>query len=523
MKKNRNEYEMVRVDQIIKKVFVSIPKQFKFAFVSAFIFGLLAHMYMLTNKLPNMDDLYSIDGFGATFKVGRWFLWVVGAIAYHLNLVYSMPWFNGLVTILLLACSAGVVAVLLDLNSNISNVILGAALVTFPSWTATFFYMFTAPYYALAVLLAVLSVFFTVKYKKGYIIAVPLLACSMGIYQAYLPFVATLYVVLLFQSLYDEDKNYKDILRNSLFYLINLIASVIVYFVILRLSLVITNQSLNAYKGLDTIGEFSLGRIQEIIKNIFINFFGIFINNNLEISYNLITKGMYFILYVVVFLLVMHLITNLYKKKDYMKSIETFVLLIMYILAINSIYIMCSDGIYALMYFSYVFLLIFPLVLLDKNIAKCGSNKGNCITEWIVSFVLLCGIGSYCQYASAEYLSIELSVEQAKSYYTTLITQIKSVEGYTDSCKVALVGNNVTDSTFYRNDVMNKFDMSGRDRTIVEAYSRENFLKYYCGFSAEYVSIEQLPEDKINRMPIYPTDGSVQMIDDVVVVKLAEN
>lgn len=513
---------MDRIDQKVKMCYKKLPKTFKIAFVSAVIFGLIAHMYMFTNKLPNMDDLLSIDGFGATFKVGRWFLWIVGAIAYHLDFVYSMPWLNGLVTILLLACCAGIVAVLLDIKGSVANVILGAALVTFPSWTATFFYMFTAPYYALAVFMAVMSVFLTVKYNRGYIIGVPLLGCSMGIYQAYLPFTATLYVILIFMLLFDENKNYTDIIKKSLFYLVNLAAGVIVYIVCMKLSLVITHQSLNTYKGLDSMGHFSLSRIPEIFHSILINFFGVFLNNNLEISYNLITKGMYLVLFVVVFLLVIQLIRNLYKKADYMKVAEAFVLFLVYILAINSIYIMCSEGIYALMYYSYVFMVIFPLALLDRNFVQYGRSKKNCVIEWMVSIVLFCGIGSYCQYANAEYLSIELSLEQAKSYFTTMITQIKSVDGYTDKCKIAFVGSDIQDSTLYRNDVMDKFAMSGRDETIVEAYSREYFIRYYCGFSPEYVSTEQLPEDKISQMPIYPADGSIQKIDDVVVIKLAE-
>lgn len=512
---------MDRLDQMVKKSYEKLPKQFKIAFISAIIFGLIAHMYMFTNKLPNMDDLVGVDSFGVTFKNGRWFLWVVGAIAYHLNLVFSMPWLNGLITVFLLACSAGIIAILLDLKSSMASVILGAALVVFPSWTATFFYMFTAPYYALAVLMAVMSVYFTVKYKRGYFIGVPLLACSMGIYQAYLPFTATLYVVLLFVLLFEEDKSYMDILKKSIYYLLNLIAGVGVYFILMKLSLLITHQSLNTYKGLNSMGEFSLERMKEMFHNIWVNFFGVFLNNNMEISYNLITKGMYFVLFVVVLLLVIQLIRSLCKKEDYMKAAETFVLFLVYIIAINGIYIMCSEGIYVLMYYSYVFLMIFPLVLLDRSFMQYGSNKKICLLEWLVSFVLICGIGSYCQYANAEYLSMKLNFEQTKSYYTTLITQIKSVDGYTDECKIALVGNDIQDKTLYRNDVMKKFVSSGRDETLVEAYSRQYFIKYYCGFSPEYASLEELPKAIIEEMPVYPADGSIQRIDDVVVVKLA--
>lgn len=513
---------MDRIEQTLKKTLNKIPRQFKTAFWAAMIIGLVAHMYMFTNKLPNMDDLVGVDNFGVTFKNGRWFLWIVGAAAYHLNLVFSMPWFNGLVTLLLLSCSAGIVAVLLNMKENISNAILGAAMVTFPSWVSTFFYMFTAPYYALAVLMAVLSVFMTVKYKKGFWISASLLACSMGIYQAYLPFAATLYVTLLFLLFFESDKSYVDIIKKAVYYLVNMIVGAVIYFVFMKLSLWITHQSLNTYKGLDSMGKFSLSRIPEIGKNIFVNFFGIFLNNNLEISYNLITKGMYFVLFIVTGILVIRLIYHLYKKADYVKAVAAVVMLVTYVIAINSIYIMCAEGIYSLMYYAYVFMMIFPLTLLDRSFSERESDRKSCILSWIAVFVLVCGIGSYCQYASAQYLSIQLSYEQAKSYFTTLITQIKSVEGYTDETKIAFVGDEIQDKTLYRNEIMHRLAMTGRDETLVEAYSFEYFLRYYCGFKGEYVGTENLSKEEIAQMPNYPSDGSIQMIDDVVVVKFAD-
>ena len=41
-------------------------------FLSGLVFGLAAHMYMLTNKLPNHDDIESMFGKGATVTSGRW-------------------------------------------------------------------------------------------------------------------------------------------------------------------------------------------------------------------------------------------------------------------------------------------------------------------------------------------------------------------------------------------------------------------------------------------------------------------
>ncbi|NDO50938.1 hypothetical protein FMM75_16535 [Lachnospiraceae bacterium MD335] len=513
-----------RVDSVIKNANNKLSPAFKTAFISALAVGIFAHIYMFTNKLPNFDDLIGIDNFGVTFKNGRWFLWVVGAIAYHLDLVFSLPWINGMITLGLLGISSGMTADLLDIRSKTANALLGAAFVVFPSWTGTFFYMFTAPYYALAVLMSVASVFLMVRYQKGIFVSPILLACSLGIYQSYLPFTATLYVVLLFLMLFDAQYGYLDILKRSLLYLFNMAVGTAAYFICIKLSLLLTGQQLNSYKGISTMGKFELARIPEIFRTIAVNFFGIFLNNNMEISYSYIIKGMYLVLYVASFGMVLYLFAVHIRKRDVLKAVETVVLFGVYIIAINSIYIMCEDGIYSLMYFSYVFLMIFPLALLDRCIRMEEKKVWFC-TEYVITIVTAIGVAVYCHFANGEYLSMQLSYEQASSYYNTMITQIKSVDGYQDDMKVVFSGSDIVDKTLYHNEVMDIFSMSGRDDALADAYSKQNFIRYYCGFDAEIADISSLTKEshaKIAQMPLYPNAGSIQVMDNAVVVKLSD-
>ena len=180
---------------------------------------------------------------------------------------------------------------------------------------------------------------------------------------------------------------------------------------------------------------------------------------------------------------------------------------------------MCSEGIYSLMYFSYVFLMLLPLCMLEHS-AQWKQNKVYLCACYVTAAGLMIGIVSYCHFANAQYLSIELSYKQAESYCTTLITQIKSVEGYSDELPVAFVGHNIKDKTLYENNVMDAVFLSGREVTLVEAYSREYLLRYYCGFDPEYVSADRVDENKIDAMPLYPDAGAIQVIDGVVVVRL---
>ncbi|MCD8039734.1 MAG: glucosyltransferase domain-containing protein [Lachnospiraceae bacterium] len=514
---------MERLDDILKKIYDKISGRFRLAFISAMASGIVAHMYMFMNKLPNHDDL-GINNFGSTFRNGRWFLWVVGSVAYHLDLVFSLPWVNGLVTLLLLGICAGLVAELIGMKSRIANVILGAALVVFPSWTGTFFFMFTAPYYALAVLMSVISVRLMVRKSKATWLSPILFACALGIYQSYLPFTATLYVVLLFLMLFDERYGYLDILKQSLLYLFNLTIGVLMYFGCMKLSLFLTGQELSAYKGISSMGRLDFSRIPQICRMIGVNFFGIFLNNNLELSYNYITKGMYLILMAACAVLIVGLLLSLLKRRDILKAIETVVLTGAFVVAINLIYIMCEDGFYSLMYYSYVFLIIFPFALLDRRMEQV-ERKSVIAGEYIMTLAAVLGILSYCHFANGQYFSMQLSFDQALSYYTTMITEIKSTKGYNEDMKVVFGGVDIVDKTLYHNEIMSVFSMSGRDDALADAHSKQLFILYYCGFDAEIAGTDILSEESrliLEAMPTYPNDGSIRILDDTVVVKLSE-
>ena len=510
------------IDETIHALYSKLSKPFKTAFTAAMVFGLIAHLYMFMNKLPNYDDM-GLNGFGATFRLGRWFLWVLGAVAYHLNFVYSLPWVNGLITLIFIALSAGLVADLFQIKSMAGNVVLGAAMAVYPSWTATFFFMFTAPYYAIALCLAVCAVYMTVKGKRFFLPASVILACSLGIYQAYLPFAAAIYVIVIILTILKPEYDFQKVIKQSFYYLEQLVMGGIIYFIITELSLEVTNQQLADYKGVDAIGSFSGFRLVEFEKMIVRDFFGLAYNNNFELSYNYVTKWMYLFLFVLLGALIIVSFKILVSKRQYLKAVELAVMAFCFVIAVNSIYIVCGD-VYSLMRFSYVNLLILPLCLIDRykriEMSQRATNRIR-LTEWVTILVLTAGILSYCHYANAQYLSLHLGFEQASAYYGTVITQIKELEGYDPEMETAFIGyGNIEDQSLYRNQVMEVFDMSGRDAVMAQAYSIEYFLKYYCGFDTKLVEMDANRKE-IKQMPVYPAEGAIKIVDDIVVVKFA--
>lgn len=509
---------MRSIDETVQGVYVGLSKPFKTAFLAAVFFGIAAHLYMFMNKLPNYDDM-GINEFGATFRLGRWFLWFLAATAYHLDFVYSLPWVNGFITLVLIALSAGLTADVLGVKSTAGNIVIGAAMAVYPSWTATFFFMFTAPYYGAALLLAVCAVWCTVKRKGKFWFAAGslLLACSMGIYQAYMPFAASICVIAVMMMSVERENDCIEIVKKAVYYFSQLLSGGILYIIITQFSLIATRQKLSRYRGAGTVQN-------DFIRRIFSDFFGIVYNNDLELSYNIVTKGMYLFLFLLSGLLLLLFILQFLKEQQYLKIVVIAVLAVAFAVAVNSIYIVIQE-VYSLMRYAYVCLLILPVCLLDRYKRNAASKRRiQCAlwTEWSAMLVLAAGILSYCHFANAQYLSMYLGYEQASGYYGSVITQIKMLDGYEPGMKTALVGSGqIEDQSLYRNQVMEVFEMSGRDTVLAEAYSIEYFIRYYCGFDTEFVEAD-LTSKEIIQMPVYPAAGSIKIVEDVVVVKFAE-
>lgn len=144
-------------------------------FCMAMVWGLLAHGFMLSHKLSFHDDAEELFLAGNTYMEGRWFL---GILSRLLRLIfggsdYSLPWANGLLCLALLAVMTCFLVRLFDLRHPVSWALLAGAAVCIPSVTQLMGFMFTAHYYALAMLMAVYGVGLVCREEHWLLHAVP--------------------------------------------------------------------------------------------------------------------------------------------------------------------------------------------------------------------------------------------------------------------------------------------------------------------------------------------------------------
>ena len=69
-----------------------IKKEWKIAFLAAFLGCLLVHIFKFTNTLPNHDSLFNVYADQNVIGSGRWFLQYACGISSY----FDLPWMNGL-------------------------------------------------------------------------------------------------------------------------------------------------------------------------------------------------------------------------------------------------------------------------------------------------------------------------------------------------------------------------------------------------------------------------------------------
>ena len=197
--------------------------------------GFFVHLFGFVNILHNHDDIWNQPmGFGAGITSGRWLLSILGAVFQKLGFGYNLPTVNSVIFLILIAVAAGIVISVLQIRNRMAAGLMGAFWAVFPSVTSVMFYKFTTVYYGIAVCLAVTAVWVLPKQKYGLLISAACIACSLGIYQGYVPITISLMVLVLLKQMLTREINVRTLIFRGLYFCGSLMLGVLLYFLILK-------------------------------------------------------------------------------------------------------------------------------------------------------------------------------------------------------------------------------------------------------------------------------------------------
>ena len=526
----------------IKEKYDNIDKRIKMCFLSAFICGLFAHIYALTNHLYNYDELWHTPtGFGTGLEVGRWALSITVWIQKVLfDDCFTIPFINGTLTIILYAVAACFVVLSLDIKDEFYAIVVGGLMTTFPALTCRMFFMFTTHYYAIGIAMVAAGAWIIAKKKLNILkvtVAIALTVYGMAIYQANFTTAVCILVGNLLVWFITENVELKTAIKKCINYVLYLGACMALFLAGSKIALSITGKQMETYENLDKMGQLSMEQLIEGIIRCYKTFFKLPIIDVYSMNPNRIVK-IAFLICILVFLYTFVKVWMM-KKEVYLKVLVSLVFAVLPI-AVNLIIIMAisSGTMYSIMVYEIVFVFIISIACLEA-IRTCNSDitaipnkmvidKVETLLNSVTAVMLVITVITYIWFANGNYLAMEYTNQHDNAYYQTLMTQIKSVDGYHADMPITMIGKPVVDSTYTRQDMIGRtFNISGKSSTNINAYSSWNIMTRVLGYDPVNRNSDEEEEyfrglDEVVNMPCYPSSGSIKIIDDTIVIKFQE-
>lgn len=507
-----------------------IPRIDRKIFIGLLIFGYAIHSFRLTQMLNGADDIQVLmRGYGAGITSGRW------ALEYLGNLInwkwqvgsFNLSVFDGLLTIFFLCLSICIVLELFNLRHSKLAILFAAVFMVYPVCSATFLFMFTAAYYGLSCLLAVLAAYYIKTCNKLYgVFAIVCIAVSIGLYQAYFPMTVTLCLLLMIDYFLKENADIKTGIKRGIYYLAIMCLGVALYFVALFYCLNRFGTELASYKGIDSMGQWGGRQIYGLITKCYDIFLHLPVSTYHSINTLQITRMCILSLYIFSIILVIISIVN----KKYLGRIIIIPLIFLLPIAVNLIEIMSkNNGVYELMIYPTVFIFFLPILLFERNRLVGGIARVlHRLSGLAVALVLVLSILCYSWHANWNYVALDYMNRETESYFTTLVTRIKSAENYKDEYPVLFVGEDHFVDLHFMNpySIYPELYFECNPQGLIYSFSWKSALSAYTGFQCGTPSNEECEKiflsEKFKAMNNYPDDGSIKVIDEVIVIKITD-
>lgn len=492
----------------------------KLAGIAAFGSGLFAHAFGMLNIIHNTDNIsVQPTGYGTGIASGRWLLTILGDLFEWAFGGYNLSWFNGVVFLLLLSLSAAFLVSALDIRRKGAAILTGMLFVTFPTITATLFYAYTTIYYGIAILLSVLGAYLYKKCKYPLIPSALCTAFALGIYQGYLPLTAGLLVLMLLRKTLSGKTPVKALFLKGVHYCASLALGLVAYFGILKLALACYNVSLGTYQDIDQMGKLSLTELPALLLRTVRSFFALPFEDYCNLAQIPVLKLAYGAIIVISALMILYIL--IFKLRNLNLALFTLLLCCAFPVAVNLIVIMCpTSRIYTLMVYAFVLLPVLPLVILETlEIPMAGKD----LMPRVISGLLIAVIVSNIYLANVNYTAIYYGNRQAENYINGLIAQVRMTDGFDTKKQWAFIGNVDDPLLDNRWQDATVYAGSSLSHQLVKQYSWKSWIYHYIGYTIPLANTDTVAQlsatEEVQAMPCWPNDGSIAIVDDIIVIK----
>ena len=474
------------------------------------VFSMAAYLYAFTNEFFNHDSLvfivYSMN-IRNWLPVGRPLMTLFD----RLSGTVQQPWLLGMLFMLWMFLASVLAIRILHIQSTTGRALLCGLLCANTSLSNLFaHYTFCAGVYALSLMAMIAAAWFFCCCRHGEILGIYSIALSMLIYQAYFTAGVAFCFFVVVRMLVRNESARLTVLR-GVRYLALLVAGFAAYYLswtALCHIFGVEKRRLNditIYYGLD----FFLGKIRDLFPHFFRTQLssGDFLGRVVP-AINLLVMVM------ILFWLFCWLADKqLAKSNKVLLSLSVCALPVVLDLS----YALFVQRNLSLVNVNMGFLCVFLLLCLSCPAPTAPAPRRYRAAVYLLAAALL---WQSTVYSNSIYIKMDLNKEATVSLYTRIIERVEQTEGYVPGETPVAFSGNMFDNHFLSQGRMGyEWLTTAAIYDFTASWTVTDYIRYYLNYPMNLVSPPNAEE--IADMPIFPFEGSIGWVGNIIVVKIA--
>ena len=505
---------------------VKILKQ---CFFYTFLWGIVAHGYCFLNTLFSHDalnNLYIADKWNKA-GLGRFFYPIYISLTRGRIL---LPWLVGLLGLFWTSLAVYLLIRMFQIRQTGWIATVSAICITNPTvyaLAATYLHDFDADLFAL--FLSVFSAYLWKKaveegdgkYKWIFIgVSALVLSISLGIYQSYISVAITLIIFISIRNLLDNE-DYVKVIKQGLIGILMLFLTAVFYMCEIFVFSKITGFSAlgnNSYNGLGNMSAmFADGFIGKIV-GAYWDFFSSFIKLN-----SAYPGRIYLLVHGILAATTIGVLCWALKNIKWQSKLLVLLLGLLMPLGMNVSYVLSGEMVHDVMRYAFwlVYLLAAILILwfnIKNNISKAVRLTINGLVACCMAIIIMGNI----QTSNTIYLKKDLEYQATFSYMTRVADSMEEHAEYIPGeTPVVFIGEGAIGRTMPGFEKFENITGVENQSPITFYNTYKAYFKYVLGRPISLMDTDEMEcDERVLQMPAYPKEGSIEMIDEILVVKL---
>lgn len=494
--------------------------KYKHLFFLTVIVGLIVHLPLFTKDILSADILLNntyYSGYSWEVSLGRFGLFIVGLLKSYI----VIPHIELFLSLLLVGIVSIELIDLFQIKNKLLQILTCFILVVCPNVSTTLLFNYCSLPYTIAFASSITAIYLLLKANNKYlkyILPAILIIIALSMYQAYLAVPISLLVLYYIKDLLNNKFDFKETLKQILVVVI----SVIMYFILMKLSQLVLHIDMSNYTNASSFGLKNILSIPLHILTTYQVFFEYFFTDTILTNTTLYNHLINALLLIV---LLINIISLTVKNK---LSLTNKLILLFFVLTLpiyfNCILLIMPDATMQLL-MSSSYILLIPLIF------SLSDNTKVYKIIFILLTILL--IRNYTIQDNATYKVLEITNNKTYTIALDLTSKINEL-GYDK--KIMITGNLQNNDYYNYNTNLEIDNINNLTYGYISEYSlfwdeytntKNGWTRYfyqYLGTNINFVDEETynkiLSSYEFKELESYPDKDSIKLIDNVIVIKI---